>query len=160
MRALEKGYAIGVIAFFLGGQLIASSPSGGMLRWPFTSYPMYSTARYPSDEVREDRLVGIPCNASASADDLAAGEFGMTEYQTNQLLQQVADTASRFASSPERRASRTANLQQRVLARYGDRYCAVEIWERVYRNDGRRRAGDTPPWQRARTLPLGTRALP
>ena len=154
MSVLGKCYAIVIITFFLGLQLFAARPSGGRRLWPFTSYPMYSTARYRTDEVRQSRLVGVPCGAVSSSSDLSPEEFGMTEYKMSWILRVVADSASRLAASPERRARLMAELQDHVLDRYGRRYCALEIWERVYLNDGRIRAAAPPPWQLAKTVPL------
>ena len=154
MSVLAKCYAVAVIAFFLALQLFASRPSGGTRLWPFTSYPMYSTARYRTDAVRQRRLVGVPCGGVSASMDLSPEEFGMTEYKMSWILRVVADSTSRLAASPERRAEMTEELREQVLAYHGRRYCSLEIWERVYLNDGRIGAGGAPPWQLGRIVPL------
>lgn len=160
----HKAFATVVCAGLLGAQIAAMVPPEGLVWrpprfWPFTTYPMYATARHAGDVFRVHRLRAYPCDGGDPV-VLDNASVRMPRFNFWDLLERAAHPRPRPGGAlPDPADDANVLLLTRLITtQVPGSFCRAEVMEKGYVMGP---AGWDPahdlPWHPMRTWPLAPR---
>lgn len=149
--SLGKVLAATFCAAVLSGQAFAILRTGRgdpARYWPFLNYPMYAPAHLRGEQIREAKLVVVPCDSAAARLTRTFAELHLPQYRFRELL-------VRGATAPPAAAALAAERLRQQLRYHEPRAtCRMEIQVKSYTigRNGLELPGS--PWRVARTWSL------